>query len=408
MKKRNVSGVFASLLLVSLPFAAYSSASNGELIENIKNLGTKEDANPSDKKKVEKKKVELTSNSNAQFSIKGKIFGFIGACASLFGVFKVSSMVGRAGEGKMDETRFSNNENNNNGNGFGEKPSVTQQDIINACINGSVAYSTNFLKKYGYSGNYSDYDDPETFANFRPFKCNGCKEGLIYFGASPYQKENGRASCVSAIAQSRNIGFEINLESDDKGNTPFDYTVIFNNSDYFSKFHNNNGNYSMNISMRGISKPKKCGGSIVAGLKGILNYWRTHGTDKPVYIHCTEGRTRTGYFSAILGLLMGKEIEELKRDFVSSYNNYYKNCAKGKACYKRSFFSRGYWYDLWYNTESSEVEAFNGFLKLIKEASGGNCSETSSEARSNMARKYLVEYGMKDSEIDTLKSFLIK
>lgn len=43
----------------------------------------------------------------------------------------------------------------------------------------------------------------------------------------------------------------------------------------------------------------------------------------PYLIHCTEGKDRAGFVSALLEALVGSSVEEIKDDYMCSFTNYY-------------------------------------------------------------------------------------
>jgi len=45
--------------------------------------------------------------------------------------------------------------------------------------------------------------------------------------------------------------------------------------------------------------------------------------DGPYLIHCTEGKDRAGFVSAVLEALMGADLQEIVADYMKSYENYY-------------------------------------------------------------------------------------
>ncbi len=45
--------------------------------------------------------------------------------------------------------------------------------------------------------------------------------------------------------------------------------------------------------------------------------------DGPIYIHCLEGKDRTGFVCLILEALAGASYEEMVNDYIKTYENYY-------------------------------------------------------------------------------------
>src|SRR5699024_9182094 len=44
----------------------------------------------------------------------------------------------------------------------------------------------------------------------------------------------------------------------------------------------------------------------------------------PYLIHCTEGKDRAGFVSALLECLMGASLDEVVADYMTTYENYYR------------------------------------------------------------------------------------
>ncbi len=64
--------------------------------------------------------------------------------------------------------------------------------------------------------------------------------------------------------------------------------------------------------------------------------------DGPYYIHCLEGKDRTGYVCMVIEALCGASYEELVEDYFITYHNYY-GIEKGTSKYdliKRSILMR--------------------------------------------------------------------
>lgn len=59
--------------------------------------------------------------------------------------------------------------------------------------------------------------------------------------------------------------------------------------------------------------------SLAAALKG----------EGPYYIHCMEGKDRTGFVCLLLEALAGASYEEMQRDYMLTYENYFHITAAG-------------------------------------------------------------------------------
>jgi len=59
----------------------------------------------------------------------------------------------------------------------------------------------------------------------------------------------------------------------------------------------------------------------IAKLHDGLIFMTTH--QGPYLVHCNEGKDRAGFVNALLAALCGASMDELKSDYMISYENYY-------------------------------------------------------------------------------------
>ena len=106
----------------------------------------------------------------------------------------------------------------------------------------------------------------------------------------------------------------------------------------------------------------------------------------PYLIHCVEGKDRTGYAAAILECLMGASADEVVKDYMITYYNFY-GIEPGTDQYKQIAES---------NIEAVLAKAFG--IKSIYDDGVDlrSCSEI-----------FLKEIGMNDDEISSLREGLI-
>lgn len=107
--------------------------------------------------------------------------------------------------------------------------------------------------------------------------------------------------------------------------------------------------------------------------------------DGPYLIHCREGKERTGFAAGILECLMGADADEVVKDYMLTYYNYY-GVEPGTEEYERIAGS---------NIETSLAKAFGIESVRADGADLQSCAET-----------YLERIGMSRDEIDMLKSKL--
>ncbi len=145
------------------------------------------------------------------------------------------------------------------------------------------------------------------FANFRSITTTGMGEGILYRSSSPINPELGRSTYADAAAESAGVKAFINLadsKSDAEGYEGFADT-------YYSK---QNVTYlCLGVDFAAADFQK----GLANGLRFII------ANEGPYLVHCTEGKDRAGFVSALLECLMGATYYEVVTDYMLTYYNYY-------------------------------------------------------------------------------------
>ena len=162
------------------------------------------------------------------------------------------------------------------------------------------------LKRTNNREDYKNLSDAE-FANFRNVATTGMGENALYRSSSPINDEIGRNTYADKAAEAAGIKTFMNLANDEataKGYEGFDST-------YYSK---QNVVY-LNLGVDFTAADFK------TGLATGLRYFTTH--EGPYLVHCTEGKDRAGFVSALLECYMGAAYDEVVADYMVTYYNYY-------------------------------------------------------------------------------------
>ena len=107
-------------------------------------------------------------------------------------------------------------------------------------------------------------------------------------------------------------------------------------------------------------------------------------TNQGVYlVHCTEGKDRAGFVSALLECLKGATLEEVISDYMETYYNYY-GVEKG--------------------TRKYDAIANSNIVESLQQAFNVDSLETSDLVKE--AEEYLRDIGLNSFEIYLLKSNL--
>ena len=108
----------------------------------------------------------------------------------------------------------------------------------------------------------------------------------------------------------------------------------------------------------------------------------------PFYIHCVEGKDRTGFVLMVIEALCGASYDEIVNDYMLTYVNYY-------------FFNN----DI--NDPKYQV-IVNDVLNPMIEIMTGDFVNIKEDDLSLYARIYLLQGGMTNLEIETLINLLTK
>ncbi len=224
-----------------------------------------------------------------------------------------------------------------------------------------------------YSVIRSEYTSDAEFANFRALKGGKLKDNFIYRGASPVDNSRNRASIVDNLLKENEINTVIDL-ADSKDNMD---TYLSDNSYSFlytkSLYENNK---MILLSMSSSFSKDEYKQSVVKGCRFMLN------SSGKYYIHCMEGKDRTGFVCLLLEALAEGTYNELMNDYMITYYNYYKISENTVGKYNAVV-------DLY----------FNSFITYL--CGNDNIEECKNLNYKEYAIKYLKDGGMTDSEIDS-------
>ena len=236
-------------------------------------------------------------------------------------------------------------------------------------------YEEYVLHQLSYSKERTDYPklDDEEYANFRPIKTTGIGEGILYRTSSPINPKNNRNTYADAALKKAGVTVIVNLADDEetaKGYAGFD-------SSYYSTTTFTTLNMPVSLSSDEFKDKLAKGLKFMAKNPGIYA------------IHCTEGKDRAGFVSAILECLMGASYDEVIEDYMTTFYNYY-GVKKGDKRYDAIVSS---------NIAKSLKKAFT-FGKKDKNL------DLKSANLASRAKKYLKSIGLTNSEIKALKKNL--
>lgn len=243
-------------------------------------------------------------------------------------------------------------------------------------------------KKGGYKDEYlihqlvrtnerADYSSDEVFANFREVEGGNLGKGALYRSSSPINNEIARASYADKFTSMCGVQAVINLADNNEGILSYIAQDDFN-SPYYKTLFEDGKVIALNLGVDFKAEEFKRG--IAEGLK----FFST--VKGPYLVHCNEGKDRAGFTSALLAALMGASYDELVKDYMTTYINYYhveENSEQYEAVRK------------------SNIDTI---LALI--ANLDSSADLASVDYSIAAEAYIKSLGLSDAEISALKANL--
>jgi len=222
-----------------------------------------------------------------------------------------------------------------------------------------------------HSNNLEDYNSEEEFANFRDVACGNIKSGRLYRGASGVDDLYKRVNIVNKLLQKYKIEYVINLSENE---TRYQEMIEkYGSNNYYSKLFDEGNVYLAGLSVDFQDQ------TYMEAVADILRFITN--TDGPVYMHCFEGKDRTGFVCMAIEGLCGASYDELVRDYMLTYADYYdinestpEKYNEIKNIYLPSFFE--------FLSSSSDVNVQKNF------------------DYSEGCREYFLNAGMTNEEID--------
>ena len=188
-------------------------------------------------------------------------------------------------------------------------------DTVDIVLNEKAKYK-NFQKFFDvqYTNNRDDYSSDEVFANFRCVEMGNLKHKNLYRGATPINNEYGRAKYVNDLIKEANIKYVVDLTDTEELLNKYFREEDFA-SNYFKELYEN-GKVSV-THMTANYKTKEFAKLVVKALTDMSK------NEGPYYIHCVEGKDRTGFVLAVIEGLAGASYEDIVKDYMVTYENYY-------------------------------------------------------------------------------------
>jgi len=147
----------------------------------------------------------------------------------------------------------------------------------------------------------------EEFANFRAVSTTGMGEKKLYRSSSPVNPELGRNTFADAALKAAGVRTVINLADSEAAVQAYE--------GYGESAYAQCSIIGLNLGVDPHTADFQQG--LAKGLRFML------ANEGPYLVHCTEGKDRAGFVSALLECLMGASADEVAADYMTTYMNYY-------------------------------------------------------------------------------------
>ncbi len=228
-----------------------------------------------------------------------------------------------------------------------------------------------------YSDDRKDFNSDIEFANFRDMRGGNLKPNTFYRSASPCDNQHNRAPYVDALMQANHVQYVLNFSDSQEKAAHYPDDPKFS-SPYFKELYQNDRISFLDLSSNYRLLTFKQ--TVASSLTKLVTF------DPPYLAHCVEGKDRTGFISIIIESLCGASYDEMKDDYMKTYEIYYGV------------------------TEQNRPESYHAIVELLFDPmllyiSEQTRTDTLTKLDFNVfATQYLREGGMQDEHILQLKA----
>ena len=232
-----------------------------------------------------------------------------------------------------------------------------------------------------YSFKREDYSSDVEFCNFRSLTGGNIKENFLFRGASPVDNSRNRAPYTDRLIQEKQVKAVLDLADTTEDMLGYLSEATFS-SNYTKGLYESNrvALLGMDAAYQSVNFKTK----LVSGIKQII------ATEGPIYIHCMEGKDRTGFVCMLFEALAGATYEEMCNDYMLTYKNYYR-VSKENTLDKYNAIKELY---------------FDAFVSFLHNSEDINVLKNASYVED--AKSYLKEGGLTDSEVEQFRQLISK
>ena len=230
------------------------------------------------------------------------------------------------------------------------------------------------IRDINRTNNRDDYPGltDEEFANFRRITTTGMGDHL-YRGSSPINPEIGRNTYADAAIENAGVTVIMNLANSQAEAEAYE--------GFADTYYSGQNVIYLNLGVDFAAE------DFQAGLaNGLRHFAQNEGV---YYVHCTEGKDRAGFVSALLECLMGATYDEVVADYLKTYTNYYTVVDGVQQPLSR---------------ETLDAIASSNIIKTLKTAF--EVEDLTAADLAAEAEEYVKAIGLTDDEIAALKTNL--
>ena len=153
---------------------------------------------------------------------------------------------------------------------------------------------------------YSDLSDEE-FANFRMIATTGMGNCALYRSSSPVDPKINRSAYADAALKKAGVLTVINLADSREQVEKF--------ADYGNSYYSTVRWLALNMEISFYTDESRS--KLAEGLRFLASH------EGPYAVHCLEGKDRTGLAAALLECFMGATADEVRKDYMVTFYNFY-------------------------------------------------------------------------------------
>ena len=181
-----------------------------------------------------------------------------------------------------------------------------------------------------YTNNRDDYDSDEQYANFRAVNGGNLKQDVLYRGVTPISPKTvgTRYEYTEQLISDNGITFPINLSNSEDQVMQLVDNYNDTSLSYYRSLIRKKGKLSSNSLAHSyyahhysiITNDLDCRLSVADLFRTII---ANSDEDSKFYVHCEEGKDRTGAICILIESLCGCSYDEILEDYMMSFENLY-------------------------------------------------------------------------------------